>query len=462
MPQLPADLQDAVRINWHITSWCNYSCQYCPVVVFHQRSKSRQAQPHAFDYRPVADWLGMINQFPFKRIHLNISGGEPFLDRANFRALLAGLLEMGHIRLSVCTNGYWDPGWYGGLDTGRVSLTVAYHPNEVSLETFVSNVMRMRDAGFKVSMVNFVLAPENLEYFENAFRRLEAEGFFVNVSAMMSAGIYWARTERTEREIELIERYNTPSDNYFKFVKPETKGRLCFYPAMTYYLMYDGAIQTACQDQTVRNVFKDGIPPISREAVPCEYDRCVGCSDMYRSLVGHPMIQTPLGFFGSEDYANEVRTFRLNKSAGGSPFPSLAAMLHEAAMQRQPPLVSIRSHSRPLPECDVFGGTDLGKISARSRDRISVSGWAAGKRKGAPVKEVRLMINGQVLGVFRDFFDRPEVASEFGRADLLRCGWRGMIYLPALPAGEYHLIAEAHDGEGNWASLPPSTVSIAD
>jgi organic radical activating enzyme len=462
MPQLPADLQEAVRINWHLTSWCNYSCQYCPVVVFHQRSKTGQAQPHAFDHRPVADWVGTIGRFPFKLIHLNISGGEPFLDRANFRALLAGLLEMSHIRVSVCTNGYWDPSWYRGFDAGRVSLTVAYHPNEVSLETFVSNVRRMRDAGFKISMVNFVLAPENIEDFENAFCRLEAEGFFVNVSAMISAGLYWARTERTEREIELIERYNTPSDNYFKFVKPETKGHLCFYPAMTYYLMYDGAIQIACQDQTVRNVFEGEIPHIPREAVPCEYDRCVGCSDMYRSLVDHAMVQTPLGFFGSDEYVNEVRSFRLNRSADGRPYPSLRAMLDQANAQQRPSLVSIGGQSHPVPECDVFGANDLSRICARSRDRISVSGWAASGKLGAPVKEVRLVIKGQVLGVFRDFFDRPEVAAEFGRAELLRCGWRGMIYLPALPQGEYELIPEACDAEGNWASLPPSTVSIAD
>jgi len=30
-------LQDSLRINWHLILWCNYSCQHCPVLVFHQR-----------------------------------------------------------------------------------------------------------------------------------------------------------------------------------------------------------------------------------------------------------------------------------------------------------------------------------------------------------------------------------------------------------------------------------------
>jgi hypothetical protein len=51
------------------------------VVVFHQRSRSVQVQVHAFDYQP------------------NISGGEPFLDRTNFHALLAGVAAMPLVRV---------------------------------------------------------------------------------------------------------------------------------------------------------------------------------------------------------------------------------------------------------------------------------------------------------------------------------------------------------------------------
>ena len=79
MIPLPAELQDSVRINWHLTLWCNYSCQYCPVLVFHQRSSSGQHQEHSFDHYPVEEWLRQIGRFPQRRIHLKITGGEPCL-----------------------------------------------------------------------------------------------------------------------------------------------------------------------------------------------------------------------------------------------------------------------------------------------------------------------------------------------------------------------------------------------
>ena len=67
MPRLPEHLQSSLRINWHITSWCNYSCQYCPVMVFHQRAKTKAKQPHAFDQYPVQDWLNALDQFNMTR-----------------------------------------------------------------------------------------------------------------------------------------------------------------------------------------------------------------------------------------------------------------------------------------------------------------------------------------------------------------------------------------------------------
>jgi hypothetical protein len=105
---------------------------------------------------------------------------------------------------------------------------------------------------------------------------------------MISAGLYWSRRRRSEGELGLIERFNPPCDNYFLIVNPPTKGRLCFYPAMSYALWPNGRIQIACLDGTVQDLFTRGIPPIPREAVPCEYDHCLGCTDMYRSLVDAP------------------------------------------------------------------------------------------------------------------------------------------------------------------------------
>lgn len=462
MNPLPAHLHDAVRVNWHITSWCNYSCEYCPVVVFHQRSKTAQPQPHAFDHYPVSEWLRMFRQFPFRQIHLTVSGGEPFLDRKHFHALLNGLSALENLKLTVITNGFWDPSHYADVDKSRLSLIVTFHPCEVPLQSFLDNLRRIRSGGFRISMINFVLAPENMEAMEAGLCQLEREGYFVNVSSMMPAGVYSSRSARTELELDLIERYNTPCDNYFKLLQPRTRGSLCFYPAMTYYLLFDGSIQVACMDGTVQNLFADGIPALPREAVPCAYERCVGCSDMYRSLVDHPRVQTPLGFFDNEDYVAEVRNSRNEYRAADDRSRFSVRSMLENAEPGQLVSINLPNERVPVPDQPVFGFNDHSKIVARSRDRISISGWAASPKDGAPVQEVRISVAGTAVGVVRDFFDRPDVAESFGRADFLKSGWRGMVYLPPLLHGEYELIPHAFDTRGNYAALPATHISIVD
>jgi hypothetical protein len=137
-------------------------------------------------------------------------------------------------------------------------------------------------------------------------------------------------------------------------------------------------------------------------------------------------------------------------------------MEKEAVASEKVPLLSMCPASVPLPEQPVFGHFDQSKIVARRGDRISVSGWAVSQNRQAPVREVRMILDGREIGVFRDFLPRPDVAATYGRTDFLRCGWRGMLYVPMLRRGEYTLIPEAHDTEGNVGVLPASLVTITE
>ncbi len=475
MQPLPPDLQGSLRVNWHITSWCNYSCQYCPVTVFHQRSRSRQKQAHSFDYQPVSAWLEAIRKLDFPTIHLKISGGEPFLDRKNFRDLLAGLSEMKHIRVGVDTNGYWDPEYFRSIDKSNLWLNVAFHPTQTPIEQFLPNLLKIRDAGFTIPIVNYVLAPENLDLFESVMSRFEREGFFLNISTMISTGIYISRNERTDRELDIVERYNTPLDNHFKILKPRTKARPCFYPAMTYYFMYDGSVRVACLDSTARNLFTDGVPALPRTSVPCPYEQCVGCSDMYRALADEPLITRPLELFTLEHYAEEVQDFRRrrawNEKVERLPFlgKRLRHELDTAAFRRGlvqihevAPVITVNGHHQPLPGATIFGQPDQGQIEARSRDRISISGWAASRASGAPVREVQLHLAGENIGVIREFFFRPDIATTYGKPEFVKSGWKSMIYLPKLGEGDYELVPRAIDHHENTADLAPIKIRIAD
>jgi hypothetical protein len=444
-------------------------------MVFHQRSRSRQKQAHSFDHHPVSEWLQAIRGFPFPKIHLKISGGEPFLDRKNFRDLLIGLSAMTHIRVGVDTNGYWDPEYFRGVDKSNLWLNVAFHPTQTPADEFFSNLLKIRESGFSIPIVNYVLAPENFDQFDCVMARFEKEGFFVNISTMIATGIYISRSKRTERELDILEKYNTPIDNYFKIIKPRTKGRPCFYPAMTYYIMYDGSVRVACLDSTSRDLFTASVPPLPRTAVACPYEECIGCSDMYRGLADEPRITRPLELFTLEEYAEEVQEFRRqrawNEKVGSLPVLGkvlrheidTAAFRQELAnIEETAPVISMNEPHESLPEATVFGRSDQCELEARSRDRISITGWAASRSTGAPIEEVRLDLASHRVGVIRDFFHRPDIATTYGRPDMMKCGWRTMVYLPHLAHGEYDLVPQAIDHEGNAANLPPIKIRIVD
>jgi hypothetical protein len=362
------------------------------------------------------------------------------------------------------------------VDKTRIWVNIAFHPTQTTFEEFYPRLLKIRDSGFRIPIVNFVLAPENLDDFEQVYSTLEKDGFFVNISTMIPTGVYLSRTERTERELDIVEKYNTPLDNYFKLVRPDTKDRPCFYPAMTYYIMFDGSIRVACMDSTARDLIKDGPPPLPRQAVPCEYQQCIGCSDMYRALEDEPRLTRPLELFTLEHYAEEVQTFRsqrerkerlnrfplgLGKLLGaGKPFPSYRNQIRPSEEPDVQSLITPDSIRMPLPSSPVFGHNDHPVIQARSRDRISISGWAASQN--SPVEEVRLWVNEKEIGVIRDFFYRPDVVLTYGREELAKTGWRTMVFLPALPHGEHTLTPKAINRNGDCVDLPQTTLHILD
>ncbi len=470
MIPVPAHLQDSLRINWHLTLWCNYSCEYCPVLVFHERAATGRRQEHSFDYHPVEEWLDAIRRFPQRHIHLKITGGEPFLDRKNFRALLAGLAEMKHIRVGIDTNGYWSPASFDGFDKSGMFLNVSFHPSQTDFASFFRRLLAIRDAGFHVAMVNFVVAPENMNSFEEAFARLEVEGFVVNASTMIQTGVYLSRSERSDRELDILVRYNTPVDLAFKLLQPETKGRLCFYPAMTYYIRYDGKIRIGCMED-YRDLFTEGVPELSRTAVPCPQQQCENCTDMYRALTDEPLYTEPVKLYTLEDYAREFSEYRRTANVDTPEFRRRAVEYWRGQVEakQQRALASIRPAASATaaaepPSNGIFGYVDArdGRffIEAHSRDRVWLSGWVASGSTGAPVNEIHLKIEGQEIATVRDFYPRPDVAAYFGRDNLLHSGWQALVYLPALRAGQYSLVVEATARDGTRGTLDPWPVHI--
>jgi len=300
---------------------------------------------------------------------------------------------------------------------------------------------------------------------------VEKAGFFINLSPMNPTGTYLSRAERSDVEMELIERYNVPVDVKYKVVRPNTNGRYCWHPSLSYYLMFDGGIQVYCIGK-MQNLFTDGPPPLPRQAVQCELNECIACTEMYRALVDEPLVTRPLSLYHRGEYVAEVSEHRKQRfwQKLGRKIPFSGKLFHPASLRdqlppppRKPTLLAIDAIKPALPNGAVFGSLDSnGAMRAYGRDRIYVSGWAASPLYGAPIQGVRLRLGEQELAFIRNFHARPDIAASYQRAELEQCGWRTMMWLPALAPGSYTMTAEGISPDGTTATLGEIALNIVD
>jgi ABC-type polysaccharide/polyol phosphate transport system ATPase subunit/MoaA/NifB/PqqE/SkfB family radical SAM enzyme len=300
---------EKARITWMISNWCNYKCDYCGVPFF-SKKESGITYDHAFDHYPVDSWVGMFKIFPQQELYLKITGGEPFIDRKNIITLLNGLSEFSNIKqIRIDTNGSWEPNSFLKLNKEKIALYMCYHPTQISYDKFIENALRIRDAGFAIPVINFVLSPENYPSFEEVNRLFEHHGFLVNASIMIPAGQYSDRSVREEAEAKIIEKYAAPIDIKYKMIPYPTKGRPCLHPVFSYLLNFNGQITVDCLNEW-QNVFEKGLPLLPENSVRCPKDYCFGCLEMYRELLDEPLANPGKGLYYLTEFAADIKQHR--------------------------------------------------------------------------------------------------------------------------------------------------------
>jgi hypothetical protein len=469
---LEGDLRESVRINWLFSHWCNYQCDYCGVLVFSRRTAEKQV--HAFDHHTAEEWLAAFLRIPRNHIVLKVHGGEPFMDRESWRHLLAGLLADPRFELDVFTNASWNPDYYRGIPhLDRLRLIISYHPSQTRLEPWRERVRRIRDAGFTILTTLTVLAPENLVEAERYRDAMATDGMPFELRPMIPAGVYMYRPQ-TELEIE---SEFTPAMAWMYALRYQTKGMPCYYPAVTYELSYDGRIRPACLDVPSASFVHDPLPALPAAAVRCPLDKCEGCMEMAYSMPENPFVPRPLSVTTRTAFAAEVRRHaaaaaadpdHLRATMSAARMPGSDKDCYQAFMERletpAAPAFDIPAGGifQALPDTPVVGYIDefTTPLTARATDRIPISGWAFQQHPAGPVRSLRIQFNGATLAEFADFGPRPELPTIFGKPEMLRAGFGGLLYLPSVRPGEYELAAFAVASDGSEHPLPPRPVVI--
>ena len=458
---LPPDLQNSIRITWNISHWCNYQCDYCGVMVYSRRTNEKQE--HAFDHYSADQWLVAFLRIKSERTVLKILGGEPFMDRANWKQLLCGLIPEGRFEFDIFTNGAWNPDYYRDLPSPeKVHLTVSFHSGQTKFAPWRERLLRIRDAGFSINSVVTVLAPENMEQAELFRSTMKADGIFPELRQMIPAGIYHFR----KRVPPGAANGFTPALGYMHALGYRTKGLPCFFPAVSYDLEYDGRVKVSCVGDNWSNFITDPFPQAVKSSISCPLDTCTGCMEMAYSMPGNPFVPQPMKLATRVSYVEELievaaRTEELpayfENTMRGALMPDGSTDCYEAFVDQYretpPPAVDIAVDGifQALPDTPVTGYLDEFDTvrEAKASERIQVSGWAFSRSPAGPVKQVRIEMDGRTLAVFDDFGPRPSLPAIFGRKEMAQVGFGGLVFLPRVRPGDYELAAIATDHDGN-------------
>jgi hypothetical protein len=296
----PESRPPAIIIRWRITEWCNYACHFCNQEHGRFADRGNGFTSHSFDNFPVEQWQAAFTRhFSACRLSIAISGGEPFLDRKSMVPMLNFLSTMpGTECIRIDTNAAWNPEAYRELDRSKILLNCSFHPSEVAEPDFLASLQRILDHGFRVGMVNYVMANEQFDGF------LERRPRFARMGVPLNPNPDYMRTcDYSSAQKEVLQAYLPDVDYRFKVLRESPRGRKCLYPALTYELDFRGILRVACVGAQAVSIFENALPALPRGPVACPENGC-GCLDMYSFLEGSTrnISTNPL-----QDYCNQLR-----------------------------------------------------------------------------------------------------------------------------------------------------------
>ena len=304
----PESAPPAVMIRWRMTEWCNYACRYCSQEHARLADRGNGFTSHAFDNFPVEQWqAAFARHFSGYRLSMAISGGEPFLDRKSLVPMMNFLTAMpGTETIRIDTNAAWKPEAYRELDRSKILLNVSFHPSEVSEDAFADRLESILAHGFRVGMVNYVMAEEQFEGFAARRRRFARLGVPLNPNPDFER----AREYSPERQ-EALKSWLPEIDYRFKVLRESPLGRKCLYPALSYELDFRGRIRVACVSVEWSSIFAETLPALPPGPVACPARGCE-CLDMYSFLEGSTRNTTtdPL-----KDYCEQLKSMAPEEAA---------------------------------------------------------------------------------------------------------------------------------------------------
>lgn len=232
---------DIIELSWDLFNMCNYDCTYC-----YMKDKPD-------DWLKIANWdkqleiLDIISKSN-KPLSVSLVGGEPtlfhkfneFIERLDNALLMNGKINS----LTVISNNTFPEKL---LDipqavAKRINLNLSYHAEEVDDITFIANVNKLKEHGFKEIIIT-VLMHYNKKYWDkikNIVKEFSKLNVKIETSYLTKSHKFFKYPKGFEDVVEHVGQYTDQSKKYvfegeekeyfgeFDLIKPIQEGRTKF------------------------------------------------------------------------------------------------------------------------------------------------------------------------------------------------------------------------------------------
>lgn len=264
--------EHSYRINWEITSNCNFKCEYCSnYKIVNKTNNIKTYSPkelsHFFDLTGVS-WLIMFN------------GGEPFL-YPNFVEVCSELSRKHFLQLNTNLSNAKVHEFADKIYPEKVlNINASYHRNEILRyrlqEDFLQKCLYLLNKGFKV-MVSMVAYPEYIHLISEDIEMFGNNG--IETVLFGYRGVYGGKQypfAYDQNELEIIKKHSI-ADIEIKIAKKQMNyyGYYCDAGRLYFIMKQNGDLgRCSALPKKIGNLFDLDFPPFGKRRHPCIAEQC--------------------------------------------------------------------------------------------------------------------------------------------------------------------------------------------
>ena len=175
---------EPMMVTWDTGKKCNYDCSYCEASRHDNYSRFHSLQEYldTFDFiRKYVKLHDEYKNFKPEEVNINFTGGEPTLN-PNFWSLADNIKEHNpEYRLSLTTNGAWNPRYTDKIKQRFSGVTVSYHAesNQNLKKMVLDNILSLKDTGIWLQ-VNVMLHQDYFSECVEVYKTLKENNIKAN------------------------------------------------------------------------------------------------------------------------------------------------------------------------------------------------------------------------------------------------------------------------------------------